>query len=562
TGDLGRWTREGWIEFLGRDDFQVKLNGYRVELEEIAAKLSRLPGVDSAVARVQKDDTQDRLVAYLVPAHGAQAAAKGVNQQMFLLSAPGLLNGTEPRLALELRQDPAAYARAKSYRHFLDAPVDPSLVRKRFAEAAGEAGTTLPEQSGTARLSEEDLSAVLGVLSAAQLPGRALPKYRYPSAGSTYPVRTFLRTPAGDPHGGHLYFHPLTGELAAHDLDTVAAWPGGHGSELHLVVHWPAITPLYEDRARRLALLEAGHMLALLTEALDARGIPYQVVVEDQPLDAEHTGVCRVLVGAAGGFRLTPLESLCRTRETGSTEFADPGGSHPYDPAAVPVFDRVSDAHAVLSRARCLLTLEGEETAGHLLSAGFLFQRLAERLHADGLGTCPLGLTPSDRTVYALAVGAVDEDSRRAPESPVEPPTLTDAVTAELARVLPEYMLPTGYRVLDTLPLSPNGKLAADRLPPVEFQGTYVAPATDTERALAELWARVLDRPAGVIGRTDSFFAVGGNSLAAMKLVRLLQRDLGCELKLRDLYANDTILKLAEHMGTAPATAGREEGEL
>ena len=65
-----------------------------------------------------------------------------------------------------------------------------------------------------------------------------------------------------------------------------------------------------------------------------------------------------------------------------------------------------------------------------------------------------------------------------------------------------------------------------------------------------------------MIGTTDSFFAVGGNSLAAMKLVRLLQRDLGCELKLRDLYANDTIVKLAEHMGTAPAAAVREEGEL
>ncbi|WP_436994183.1 amino acid adenylation domain-containing protein [Streptomyces sp. enrichment culture] len=558
TGDLGRWTRQGWIEFLGRDDFQVKLNGYRVELEEIAAKLGQLPGVDKAVARVQQDDAQDRLVAYLVPAPGAGEAAKGVDRQEFVLSAPGLLGSAEPRFALELRQDPEAYTRAKSYRHFLDAPVDPTLVRKRFAEAVGGVGTVLHEgASATAELGEEDLAAVLGVLSATHLPHRALPKYRYPSAGGTYPVRTFLHTPQE-----HLYFHPLTGELAAHDLETVAARPPGHGSELHLVVHWPAITPLYEDRARRLALLEAGHMLALLTAALDARGIPYRAVPEERLLDAENTRVCRVLLGARSGFRPAPLQPVCRIREADGTEFAEPGGGDPYDLAAVPVFQRADDAHAVLSRARCLLTLEGEATAANLLSAGFLFQRLAEGLHADGLGTCPLGVTPTDRTVYALAIGAVDEEARWSAESPAEPPTLAEVVTAELARVLPEYMLPTGYRVLDALPLSPNGKLAADRLPPVEFQGTYVAPVTDTERSLAEVWAQVLDRPAEAVGTTDSFFAIGGNSLAAMKLVRLLQRDLGCELKLRDLYANDTILKLAEHLSAAPAAAVREEGEL
>ncbi|CAM5295077.1 D-alanine--D-alanyl carrier protein ligase [Streptomyces glaucescens] len=361
TGDLGRWTRQGCDEFLGRDDFQVKLNGYRVELEEIAAKLSRLPGVDKAVARVQQDDAQDRLVAYLVPGQGAQPAEKGVDRHEFVLSAPGLLDGAEPRLALELRQDPAAYTRTKSYRHFLDAPVDPALVRKRFAEALGsratryeESGTThLREESGTARLGEEDLSAVLGVLSAAHLPGRALPKYRYPSAGSTYPVRTFLRTPTGDAHGGHLYFHPLTGELAAHDLDAVAAWPGGHDSELHLVVHWPAITPLYEDRARRLALLEAGHMLALLTEALDARGIPYRVVPEERPLDAEHTGVCRVLLGAVGGFRPGRCGSRSPEAPGGrSTEFAEPGGSHPYDLAAVPSSSAFPARRTPASRSR------------------------------------------------------------------------------------------------------------------------------------------------------------------------------------------------------------------
>ncbi|UZJ34141.1 phosphopantetheine-binding protein [Streptomyces endophytica] len=123
-------------------------------------------------------------------------------------------------------------------------------------------------------------------------------------------------------------------------------------------------------------------------------------------------------------------------------------------------------------------------------------------------------------------------------------------------------MLPSGYAVLDALPLSANGKLAADRLPPVEFAGVHVEPSTDRERALAAVWAEILGRPAAALSANDSFFSVGGNSLAAMKLVRLLQRDLGIELRLRDLYQNDTIIKLAQHVGAAEVAADREEGEL
>ncbi|GAA3017408.1 hypothetical protein GCM10010519_54060 [Streptomyces lactacystinicus] len=70
TGDLGRYLPGGDIEFLGRRDFQVKLNGYRVELGEIAATLERLPGVGRAIARVDTNPATGRrqLVAYAVPA--------------------------------------------------------------------------------------------------------------------------------------------------------------------------------------------------------------------------------------------------------------------------------------------------------------------------------------------------------------------------------------------------------------------------------------------------------------------------------------------------------------
>jgi syringomycin synthetase protein SyrE len=68
TGDLGRWNDEGKLEFHGRIDHQVKINGFRIEVQEIESAIRRLPGVaDVAVAGVVGVTNQKRLYAFLVP---------------------------------------------------------------------------------------------------------------------------------------------------------------------------------------------------------------------------------------------------------------------------------------------------------------------------------------------------------------------------------------------------------------------------------------------------------------------------------------------------------------
>nr|QEO74424.1 short-chain dehydrogenase/reductase SDR [uncultured bacterium] len=77
TGDLGRYLPGGDIEFLGREDFQVKIQGYRIELGEIEAALAQHPGVRLAVVDARASGRGGKsLVAYVVPAPGAQPGAE------------------------------------------------------------------------------------------------------------------------------------------------------------------------------------------------------------------------------------------------------------------------------------------------------------------------------------------------------------------------------------------------------------------------------------------------------------------------------------------------------
>ncbi|WP_323663364.1 non-ribosomal peptide synthetase, partial [Pectobacterium versatile] len=83
SGDLGRWLPNGDIEYLGRNDFQIKLRGFRIELGEIEARLIQCSGVGEAVVIAREDSPGDtRLVAYLCPQSGAELHPTDLRQQL------------------------------------------------------------------------------------------------------------------------------------------------------------------------------------------------------------------------------------------------------------------------------------------------------------------------------------------------------------------------------------------------------------------------------------------------------------------------------------------------
>ncbi|MDP1608867.1 MAG: amino acid adenylation domain-containing protein [Chlamydiales bacterium] len=111
TGDLGKWHRDGYITFQGRKDTQVKLNGYRLELEEINYHLAQLNGIDKAISRVHNN----RLLAYVIP-----SSLKDFDVESFKLAQHGVRNDLESSYSLNLQLDEKTYRRRKSYREFLN----------------------------------------------------------------------------------------------------------------------------------------------------------------------------------------------------------------------------------------------------------------------------------------------------------------------------------------------------------------------------------------------------------------------------------------------------------
>jgi acyl carrier protein len=133
---------------------------------------------------------------------------------------------------------------------------------------------------------------------------------------------------------------------------------------------------------------------------------------------------------------------------------------------------------------------------------------------------------------------------------------------------LPFYARPSGLTLLERLPLTANGKVdrGALRPPPsgtAENEPGAEAPLSAVEKVLAEVWGDLLGRPD--VPRNATFFALGGDSLQATRLVQRLRERFGCELSLRQLLSEPTVAGLAtliEHQHLDFEVEYTEDGAL
>jgi yersiniabactin nonribosomal peptide synthetase len=196
------------------------------------------------------------------------------------------------------------------------------------------------------------------------------------------------------------------------------------------------------------------------------------------------------------------------------------------------------------------------------------------RGHRIELGEIEAALRAHEKVGHAVVVVMGERTRQLAAAVTVADPFPVSSVDPEdlrewTAEWLPEYMVPERVIVLDTPPITRNGKLdrheihrllAAKPTMQVAFQPARGA----IEEAVAQIWADLLG--VELVGRTDSFFALGGDSLLATRVIsRLRAVNLhGAALQLKrsaiiaDLYRYPTVASLAAHLGAA----AEESGEL
>ncbi|WP_245645858.1 amino acid adenylation domain-containing protein [Pseudonocardia acaciae] len=609
TGDLAHHNADGTVQFAGRTDNQVKLRGYRVELDEIRLRIEAHEWVRHAAVVVTDDPRTGfaQLVAHveLNPreaalmdqgSHGGHHLSKESRLQVRAqLAGLGSRDPAElaPHPAVELPPAPGGLQRRqaftrKTYRFYEGGPARAEHILRALDRAPASAGARHPGELDLAELGE-----ILRYLEPHHSDQRLLPKYGYASPGALYATQLYLRLDgiAGLPSG--VYYHHAAAHRLVRLRDTATGPRGRPSAELHFVGRRRAIEPVYKNNIREVLEIEAGHMVGLLEQVLPGHGLGIE--------PADHRPEAITGLGCAeedhflGTFRLTPGTGAGTCRPDDDTEIyvqahpdrvVDlPGGLYRYRAGGLhrigddtvlrrhviainqEVYDRAAfgitavstggpDRLAYLNLGRTLQRLAMNDQRLGFMAAGYS-SRTGHDLPAARRMRRLLGTAGPCYFVLGGRVSAEQWHAEDMKEDAVHMRGPSEMIRDDLAAALPDYMVPNRVVVLDRLPQSPNGKVDTRELLALEAASAArarhepVAPRTTTERRVARLWGRATARE--TVSVRDDFFASGGNSLIAVGLVNALNAELGTSLPVQVIFEHPTVERLARLVDRGPA---------
>jgi FkbM family methyltransferase len=496
TGDQVRWKAEGQLEFLGRLDHQVKLRGFRIELGEIEARLLEHPGVQEAVVLAREDAPGDkRLAAYVVP----DAAHAYPVLQLLRLEQSGEL---PPSARYELPNGMVISHQNKSETDFVYREVFEQETYLRH-------GITLRPDARVF-----DVGANIGLFTLAVL--QRAPQARVYAFEPIPPVFESLR------------INSLLSGREVHLFNCGLSSAAGNAG-FTWFKHNSVISGRYADLAEEQQTIKAfmkNHAGAEITE--EALENLIRERLEQQQFQCSLRTVSEVMAAE----KIDHIDLLKVDVE--KSEFEVVEGINEEDwPRIAQLVVEVHDIQGRLNKMRQLLVGHGYEVAveqDELLASTNLytiFARRPERAEQNGASSQPSSSQPAP--LYWSTK------------------QLTSALREHLSTRVPEYMVPATFVMLEKFPLNANGKLDRKALPAPEREGRgrkYEGPVGETEKALAEIFQRVLRMEK--VGRHDSFFELGGHSLLAVRLRAAVRNRLNHDLSLVDIFQNPTIAKMAQ----------------
>lgn len=639
TGDVGRHLPDGSLEYIGRNDSQVKIRGFRIELGEIEAALIEHPWVSGCVVSLLDDEQgEKRLVGYVVPDHdGADDEQDELVSQWeslyddtysgeaadqdFDFNIVGWNSSytAAPIPPLEMREwvdETVGAILAPAPRRVLEIGCGTGLLMFRVAPAAerylgcdisqaaidsvGQHVAARPELADKVELRHGQAHELTDLEPA------SFDAVLINSVIQYFPSVEYLRTVlelvvAATAEGGRVH----VGDVR--DLRLLAAY---HASvQLFQSESELSLDELSGRVQQHLAQEEELVIDPAFFHAL-GRSLPRVTRVDVSPkrgeADNELTRFRYQVVLHVGPQPAadSKLEWLDWDRLEGGLDglVARLTGDGPEQLA----LRGVPNARTLGPSAAAARLVYGEQN-GEATIAGSFREQLSERMAGEGVqpaALCALEATLPYRVTLGWGMDSPDgrfdviftrKDLSVDPAFPAPPaqqrpwthygnhplqaimtrklaPRLRDA----LDQRLPGYMVPAAFVMLESLPLTANGKVDRRALPDPSWflsqsQATFREPNSETERGLAAIWCDLLG--VAQAGLDDDFFDLGGHSLLATRVLARVRETWRVELGLAALFELPTIALLAQQidalagLGDGPPDGGgddddRESGEL
>lgn len=595
TGDLGRYMPDGNIEFLGREDSQIKLKGHRIELGEIAAALRSHAGVQEALVVVDGDSrTEQSLWAYLQLDAEQRASVMVVDdrtqesQRYSPAAIAPLVREDEKILPMAPLDDAARemWTRLDElYTHALVALFGAAGVfgngeHHTVKGLMGRLGIVLRYERWLKRaLMHLTLRGILKKNGESYLAPAPLPVVDLPAEARDVEQRLCQVLTLTEREARWFTF---SAQALADILKEVT-----HSAEIYTadetaIIYQKLFGDAHAQLRRALRSLIAAHGERKL-----------RVLEVGAGLGSATTHVLPVMAGSCESYEFTDISNyfLRKAQE----KFAEYGfvqyhlldldrppayqgyQAHAYDVViASSVLHDVRDVTRTLERLRGLLAPGGtllliEETRfraafdlnmglqqgfdvftdEHLRQTQPLLTRVQWRAALDGAGYAGVEILYTEGT-QADFVGS-DVIVAQAPA--VVERLNEDALNRHVLAQLPAYMKPSGYQVLSEFPVTANGKLdyqALARPSRKRARGAeIVKPQNEVEATLLAIWSEVLGRDE--LSVNSNFFEVGGDSLLLVEARNQIKHRLGKHVATTKLFEYPTIRGLAEFLsGEAP----------
>ena len=604
TGDLARYLPNGEIECLGRNDHQIKIRGFRMELGEIESALTAHTAVkESVVTAHEYREGDTRLVAYIVTddagiteAQIEQWKAEHLEQWKDLWEDAYVEGGDAPDPRFNISGWKSSYTGlsipAEEMRNWVDTTaarinaLSPGKVIEvgagtgLFAAAvAPHAKSYLATDFSPASMkaidqlaaSYNDLRNITTLQTAAdQLnsPDKKLASQSFNTAiinsvAQYFPDENYLTQVINTlvdltADGGTLFLGDIRNHVllqAFHSSIQFAQADGGVTleqlsqrirqrieQEEELLLAPGYFTKLIADNPR---LCSASFRLKRGKERNEITRFRYDVVLKVGK-NTTSTATPERLDWQSGKLSLSELQTRLNTSQ------AQDGL----------LISGIPDAR--LSEETRLTTLLAESPAltvnearadVAVVDSGIEIDDLNLLVETVGWSMQSISLTPGYITAWLIPPGcnAVNALTASDVDSVCNDPmegrlqrSLVPELKDRLRQHLPEYMVPGIYSILTEFPLTPNGKIDRNALPAPESQITqsYVPPDTDTEKSLVAIWEEILS--AGQVGINDDFFDLGGHSLLATQLISRVREVFHVNLPLNTLFETPTVRGIAD----------------